>query len=232
MRAKDQTTEAAAWTAATIAERVEEAMETLKRLPGERPIGFRSTWPDIVRKAVEAYGYNAPEVRLPPPDNQRIDQALEVLDWMLWLRPKEIRLIFARGQGTPLAAAREAPEPRALDPPQVVDRSALEDHVQAQRGRQRHPMEAAVSAYWEIGSAACPELTEVAEFDRLPAIAQAEYRLLRAGIDPYALQVAQRRRPKSLQLARDGRRFRPARRVGRGRRRGAATQSTLKENDR
>ena len=101
MRVKDQTTEAAAWTAATVAERVEEAMETLKHLPGERPIGFRSTWPDIVRKAVEAYGYNAPEVRLPPPDNQRIDRALEVLDWMLWLRPKEIRLIFARGQGTP-----------------------------------------------------------------------------------------------------------------------------------
>jgi len=46
------------YTPKDIEDRLEEAAATLRRLPDTRVPGYFSTWPPIIRAAVEAYGYD------------------------------------------------------------------------------------------------------------------------------------------------------------------------------
>jgi hypothetical protein len=57
------------WDAKAVADRLEEAAQTLRRLPSVRVRGYVSSWPPIIRDFWEAYGRHEAEVRLgsPPP---------------------------------------------------------------------------------------------------------------------------------------------------------------------
>lgn len=79
---------------AIISDRIEEAAETLRRMPDkERSILRRSergqTWPLMLHQATEHAAYEGIKVRLPPPSAARITRMHEVLDWLLDLARME-----------------------------------------------------------------------------------------------------------------------------------------------
>jgi hypothetical protein len=91
----------------TQAERIEieallcRAAQTLLAMPDARPGGFRSFWPDIVRKASESFGTDAMRDRFevgarPTPTAQDIDELDRVLEAVLKLTPLSRRIVWAR----------------------------------------------------------------------------------------------------------------------------------------
>jgi hypothetical protein len=87
------------WTAKDVAERLEEAAHTLRRLPPVKVRGYISSWPPIIREFWEAYGWHETKVRLGPPAPDAIDRMDEVLRWLLILEPDEVRLVWLRAEG-------------------------------------------------------------------------------------------------------------------------------------
>ena len=87
------------WTPTTVADAIEEAAQTLRRLPPVRVRGCFNTWPPVIRDFWEAFGWNAAEVRLGPPTPDAIDRMDEALRWLLCLEPDEVRLVWLRAEG-------------------------------------------------------------------------------------------------------------------------------------
>jgi len=81
-----------------VAARLEEAADTLRRLPPVRVQGYASTWPAVIRDVHEAYGWEEARMRLGPPAPDAIDRMDEALGWLGWLEPDEVRLVWARAQ--------------------------------------------------------------------------------------------------------------------------------------
>ena len=88
-----------AWTPKAVADALEEAAQTLRRLPPVRVRGYVSAWPPVIREFWEAFGWHEPQVRLGPPAPDAIDRMDEVLRWLLILEPDEVRLVWLRAQG-------------------------------------------------------------------------------------------------------------------------------------
>ena len=88
------------WDVKMVADRLEEAAETMKRLPmtGLKPAGHISSWPPILREFYEAYGWNDLQVRLGPPTPDAIDRMDEVMGWLRWLEPNDVRLLWLRAE--------------------------------------------------------------------------------------------------------------------------------------
>lgn len=76
-------------TPSDLIDRIDEAAATLRKLPDpdRRFLSTRgrSNWPTVIMSFWEAYGLEAPKMRLPPPSAQAIDRMDEVLNWMGWL---------------------------------------------------------------------------------------------------------------------------------------------------
>ncbi len=88
------------WDVKMVAERLEEAAETMQRLPmtGLKPTGHISSWPPILREFYEAYGYDDVQVRLGPPSPEAITRMDEVMEWLRWLEPNDVRLLWLRAE--------------------------------------------------------------------------------------------------------------------------------------
>jgi len=86
------------WTPKVVAERLEEAADTLRRLPPVRVQGYVSAWPAVVRDACEAYGWDEARLRLGPPSPQAIDRMDAALRWLAWLTPDEAQLVWLRAE--------------------------------------------------------------------------------------------------------------------------------------
>jgi DNA-directed RNA polymerase specialized sigma24 family protein len=70
------------WQIEEVVTRMREAGDTVRRLPRPRgPAQFGNGWPDIVRDAREAYGYEEPRLRPPAPTPRAIDRMDEVFTW-------------------------------------------------------------------------------------------------------------------------------------------------------
>jgi hypothetical protein len=89
------------WTPKMVAVYLEEAADTLRRLPNRRVGGYVSAWPEIVRDYWEAFGWHDAEVRPIPPSPKAIDQMDETLRWLWWLERDEARLVWDRSTGKP-----------------------------------------------------------------------------------------------------------------------------------
>ncbi|MEO5334165.1 MAG: DUF6362 family protein [Magnetococcus sp. YQC-5] len=89
------------WTPKMVRDRINEAAKTLRLLQvtGLRPIGYGSSWPDIVHDPNEAFGWNPTKVRLGPPTPDAITRMDEALIWLLWLDPEQIRLVWLHADG-------------------------------------------------------------------------------------------------------------------------------------
>lgn len=88
------------WDGKLVAERLEEAAETLKRLPGEQMRGYRSSWPETI-PTWEDYGWNKAKVRLGPPLPEAIDRMDESMTWLRWLEKDQVRLVWSRAERIP-----------------------------------------------------------------------------------------------------------------------------------
>jgi hypothetical protein len=73
------------WTRETVALRVREAWDTLRRVPAHGIPGFKSSWPDFVQDAIDAYGYTSATVRLARASPTAIDRMHETFGWFRFL---------------------------------------------------------------------------------------------------------------------------------------------------
>lgn len=92
------------WTPKMAAVYLEEAADTLRRLPAVRVQGYASSWPPIVRDFWDAYGWEETEVRLGPPSAAAIDQMDVTLSWLRWLDRDDARLVWGRANRRPWKA--------------------------------------------------------------------------------------------------------------------------------
>lgn len=92
------------WTADEVKYQLKEAADTLKamRLSGrDFPSVKQTYWPDVVRDAMDCYGYDAATLRRPIPDAEKIDRMDRALPWLLWLEKEQRRIVWARSSGIP-----------------------------------------------------------------------------------------------------------------------------------
>ena len=87
------------WDSQVVARRLEEAADTLARLPDERVRGLYDLWP----KLIGAAGRQARPAAAAP---EAIDRMDEALGWLMWLEPEERQLVWlraeaCRGSGSP-----------------------------------------------------------------------------------------------------------------------------------
>jgi hypothetical protein len=82
------------WTPELVAERLEEAVDVLARLPEEKLRGYYHMWPRII-------GATCTEERGAAPAPKAIDGMDQTLGWLLWLEPEERRLVWLRAEGLP-----------------------------------------------------------------------------------------------------------------------------------
>ena len=88
------------WTEKDVAERFEEAIATLRKLPAVRVRGYFNAWPEIVRSPREIATGDIKPMRLRPlPD--AIDRMEETLDWIFWVNEQERKLIWSRASKKP-----------------------------------------------------------------------------------------------------------------------------------
>ena len=88
-----------------VAQRVESAMETLKKLPLSWPRGPNCAWPDFIRSYWDEYNPesdNATPPRLPP-SARAITEMDETIIWLRWLSATEgvrtMRVVMMHGIG-------------------------------------------------------------------------------------------------------------------------------------
>ncbi len=87
------------WTPTDIANRFEEAVYTLKRMPPVRKPGYFNAWPPIVRTAIEQMQEEQLPMRLGPPSADAIKRMEETIQWIFWLdNEDERRLIWLRAE--------------------------------------------------------------------------------------------------------------------------------------
>lgn len=84
-----------------IEDRMEEAAQSLRRLPnppGSGPKGYGRSWPEYVHEAKHAYGYHEATMRVIPSAAQ-IQQMEECIDWLRFLHPDDARIVWSRAEG-------------------------------------------------------------------------------------------------------------------------------------
>ena len=97
------------WTPKLVEERIREAAETAKLLPGVRPAGYRSYWPETLATKAEMWGvrvegtillekHNDEKTRVAA-TNAAIDNFDMVQDWMGLLDRQEVSLIWHKING-------------------------------------------------------------------------------------------------------------------------------------
>ena len=82
------------WDQEAVAERLEEALDVLARLPEERVCGMYDAWPKLVG---EPRRPSRPAAAAP----EAIDRMDEALGWLMWLKPEERQLVWLRAEGLP-----------------------------------------------------------------------------------------------------------------------------------
>lgn len=87
-----------------------EAGRVLKRTPfakGSRPAELRAAWPDVVREAIDAYGYTKVRCRGGIPSPLELDRMDEAWGWLWHVKGQERQIIFARAIGATWRALQE-----------------------------------------------------------------------------------------------------------------------------
>jgi len=82
-----------------VADRIEQAAHTLRRLPKVAVQGYFSAWPPIVHEAMQAYGWENVRVQPGPPSARHISEMDEALRWLMWLERDEVRIVWLRACG-------------------------------------------------------------------------------------------------------------------------------------
>lgn len=88
------------WTADGVADHLEEAFRTLRKLPPVKAQGYFNTWPDIVRTRREIAAMEPEPMRLRP-SASAITRLEQTFDWMLWIEEAERKLVWSRAARVP-----------------------------------------------------------------------------------------------------------------------------------
>lgn len=90
------------WTVTDVAERFEEAVYTLKRLPPMRVQGFKSTWPPVILSTMELLQADKLPMRLGPPSAGAISRMEETIQWIFFLDDAaDRRIVWLRAARVP-----------------------------------------------------------------------------------------------------------------------------------
>ena len=87
------------WTVTDIADRFEQAVKTLRRMPPVIIKGYFNTWPPIVRTIVEQMQAEQEPLRRGPPSPEAISRMEETIQWIFLLDDEdERRLVWLRAE--------------------------------------------------------------------------------------------------------------------------------------
>jgi hypothetical protein len=87
------------WTRDMVEERITEAADVLKRMPGLPSQGYFSAWPEIQRSRKELAEAMPTPGRRPRPTISAITRMEETITWNRFLQPEEAHLMWARADG-------------------------------------------------------------------------------------------------------------------------------------
>ncbi len=89
----------AEWTRTMVEDRIETAAEVFNALPGVKPQGYFSAWPEYFHTFGDKVTQQ-PEARRPRPSPRAITEAEATLLWLRWLEPDDARLLWLRANRT------------------------------------------------------------------------------------------------------------------------------------
>lgn len=90
------------WTVTDVADRFEEAVSTLRRMPPVRVRGYFNTMPEVIRTTAEILQAEKLPLRLGPPPADAISRMEETIQWIFWLDDEdERRLVWLRAAHVP-----------------------------------------------------------------------------------------------------------------------------------
>ena len=81
------------WTMPEVADRFEQAVRTLRRLPSVKVQGYFNAWPPIIRTTAETLQMEVEPMRLGPPSAEAISHMEETIQWIFLLDTEEERRI-------------------------------------------------------------------------------------------------------------------------------------------
>ena len=91
------------WTLTMVADRLESAADVFATLPGVKPQGYFSAWPEYVHSFADQVG-QTPRMSRPRPSPHQISQAEQAMLWLRWLEKEDARLAWARANRSPWKA--------------------------------------------------------------------------------------------------------------------------------
>jgi hypothetical protein len=90
------------WTVTDVADRFEEAVYILRRLPRVRVQGYFNLWPEVLRTSAEQLQSDKKDFKLGPPAADAISRMEETILWMFLLdSEEERRLVWLRAARVP-----------------------------------------------------------------------------------------------------------------------------------
>jgi|SRR5580704_11921783 hypothetical protein len=89
------------WTPRLVEERLLEAADVLRRMPGARVQGYISTWPSVLYEFSDIVGQEPIRLRCLPPSAAKISRMEATLPWIGWLDPDLGKLVWARAERSP-----------------------------------------------------------------------------------------------------------------------------------
>jgi hypothetical protein len=88
------------WTTTQVEDRLEIAADVFARLPGLKPQGYFSAWPEYFHSFGDQVGQE-PRMRRPRPGPRDITEAEEALLWLRWLEKDDARIVWLRANRKP-----------------------------------------------------------------------------------------------------------------------------------
>ncbi|MBL6597329.1 MAG: hypothetical protein ISP41_00445 [Alphaproteobacteria bacterium] len=129
--------DAASWDEALIKAWIEEAAETLRRLPRGYVKPRVTYWPDVVQNGVHSFGSSRFSNKLAAPSPRSIDRMERVLGWLFHCDDDSRRIVWARACGIPWRRLEDVDGRSHVTLRKVVDRGISD----IQRHLRRNPRE-------------------------------------------------------------------------------------------
>jgi hypothetical protein len=89
------------WSPRLVEAYLEEAADTMRRLPGPRVPAFHNSWPEVLQEAWAVDGFAEGPTRLGPATPRAVSQMEETLLWLRWLHTDDLRLVWLRANRCP-----------------------------------------------------------------------------------------------------------------------------------
>jgi len=86
------------WTPECIADRFDECVSVMQRLPSGLQLGCSNCWPEVTYTAKEQARHERKKHTTLRPLPEAIDRAEETLTWIIWLEEYERHLVWLRAQ--------------------------------------------------------------------------------------------------------------------------------------